>query len=88
MFNNIQYVKINDEGLHYQVKTNKGDFGEVQVFACDNVVICAGQLPNKELFEQLQKNNISVECIGGSDVAAELDAKRAINQGSRSAASL
>ena len=88
MFNNIQYVKINDEGLHYQIKTKKGDFGDVLVFACDNVVICAGQLPNKELFEQLKENNISVECIGGSDVAAELDAKRAINQGSRSAAAL
>ena len=88
MLNNIQYVKIDDEGLHYKVKMDKGDFGDVQVFACDNVVICAGQLSNKELFEQLKRNNISVECIGGSDVAVELDAKRAINQGSRSAASL
>ena len=49
MFNNIQYVKINDEGLHYQVKTNKGDFGEVQVFACDSIVICAGQLPKQRV---------------------------------------
>lgn len=78
--NNVQYTKIDDEGLHYVEN-------EVQkVLAVDNVIICAGQLPFKDLLEPLETKGIKVHVIGGADVAAELDAKRAINQACRLAA--
>jgi 2,4-dienoyl-CoA reductase (NADPH2) len=54
----------------------------------DTVVLCAGQEPLRELVEPLRAAGRSVHLIGGADVAAELDAKRAIDQGSRLAASL
>ncbi len=78
----VQYTKINDEGLHY-TKDN-----ETKVLEVDNVVICAGQTPLKELLDPLQAKGMTVHVIGGADVAAELDAKRAIDQGSRLAAKL
>ncbi|CAL2093432.1 2,4-dienoyl-CoA reductase [Tenacibaculum sp. 190524A05c] len=80
--NEVQYTKIDDEGLHYVQNE------EQKVLSVDNVVICAGQLPFKELLEPLQAKGINVHVIGGADVAAELDAKRAIDQGSRLAAGL
>jgi len=54
----------------------------------DNVIMCAGQVPLRELAEPLRAAGIPVHIIGGADEASELDAKRAINQGSRLAASL
>ena len=54
----------------------------------DNIVLCTGQEPLRELYEPLNEAGVSVRLIGGADVAAELDAKRAINQGSRLAAEL
>ena len=54
----------------------------------DNIVICAGQDPLRELYDDLVAAKQSVHLIGGADVAAELDAKRAIDQGSRLAAGL
>jgi len=78
--NNVQYTKIDDEGLHYIENEAQ------KVLAVDNVIICAGQLPFKELLEPLEAKGIKVHVIGGADVAAELDAKRAINQASRLAA--
>ncbi len=80
--NEVQYTKIDDEGLHYTQKE------EQKVLPVDNVIICAGQLPFKELLEPLQAKGANVHVIGGADVAAELDAKRAIDQGSRLAAGL
>ncbi len=80
--NEVQYTKIDDEGLHYVQNE------EQKVLAVDNVVICAGQLPFKELVEPLQAKGIITHVIGGADIAAELDAKRAINQGSRLAADI
>ncbi len=78
--NQVQYTKIDDEGLHYV-------HNEVQqVLEVDNVIICAGQLPLKELLEPLEATGIKVHVVGGADVAAELDAKRAIDQASRLAA--
>ncbi len=73
------YQRIDDQGLHLLV----GD--EPRVLEVDNVVICAGQEPLRELSEGLQK---SFHLIGGADVAVELDAKRAIDQGTRLAAIL
>ena len=74
-----EYVKIDDEGLHALVA------GVPQCFPVDNIVICAGQEPNRSLVEQL---NQSVHLIGGADVASELDAKRAIKQGTELACQL
>ncbi|MFK8077718.1 MAG: FAD-dependent oxidoreductase [Granulosicoccus sp.] len=82
MLNGCEYVKVDDEGLH--ITRN----GNAQVLDVDNVIICAGQEPLRELFEPLEQQGKSVHLIGGADVAAELDAKRAINQGTRLAASL
>ncbi|HBX56731.1 MAG TPA: hypothetical protein DEH10_15300, partial [Pseudomonas sp.] len=61
---------------------------EPQVLPVDTVIVCAGQDPLRELQEGLENAGQSVHLIGGADVAAELDAKRAINQGSRLAAEL
>jgi len=83
MLNGVEYLGIDDAGLHIRVGG-----GEPQLLAVDNVVICAGQEPLRELQEGLLAAGQSVHLIGGADVAAELDAKRAINQGSRLAAEL
>ncbi|KTC35670.1 NADPH-dependent 2,4-dienoyl-CoA reductase [Pseudomonas poae] len=84
MLNSVEYLKIDDDGLHIRI----GAEGEPQVLAVDNIVICAGQDPLRELHDGLVAAGQSVHLIGGADVAAELDAKRAINQGSRLAAEL
>ncbi|WP_046758053.1 NADPH-dependent 2,4-dienoyl-CoA reductase [Kordia jejudonensis] len=78
----VQYTKIDDQGLHYT------QHEEAKILEVDNVVICAGQTPLKELLDPLQAKGMTVHVIGGADIAAELDAKRAIDQGSRLAAKL
>ena len=80
--NEVQYTKIDDEGLHYVQDDQQ------KVLAVDTIVICAGQLPLAELLAPLEAEGIKVYVVGGADVAAELDAKRAINQASRLAAIL
>ena len=80
MMGNVSYERIDDEGLHLVV----GD--EPKTLAVDHVVICAGQEPLRELVEGLEAGGASVHLIGGADVAAELDAKRAIRQASELAA--
>ncbi|GAW95287.1 MULTISPECIES: NADPH-dependent 2,4-dienoyl-CoA reductase [Colwellia] len=72
MLSSCVYHKIDDAGLHLSIA------GVRQVLAVDNVIICAGQEPARELIEGLNK---PYHLIGGADVAAELDAKRAIKQG-------
>jgi 2,4-dienoyl-CoA reductase (NADPH2) len=83
MLNAVQYLKVDDQGLHIRV----GE-GEPQVLAVDNVVVCAGQDPLRALEQGLRDAGVKVHVIGGADVAAELDAKRAIDQGARLAAVL
>lgn len=83
MLNSVEYLSIDNDGLHIRI----GE-GEPQVLPVDNIVICAGQNPLRELQDGLLAAGQSVHLIGGADVAAELDAKRAINQGSRLAAQL
>ena len=78
----VSYNKIDDEGLHYTQNE------EQKVLDVDNVVICAGQTPFKELYQPLLDLGKKVHVIGGADFASELDAKRAINQGARLAAKL
>jgi len=73
------YLKIDDAGFHVNIN------GEVQILDVDNIVLCAGQEPLRELVEGLAKPH---HLIGGADVASELDAKRAIDQGTRLAATL
>jgi 2,4-dienoyl-CoA reductase (NADPH2) len=75
-----EYHRIDDAGLHATVN------GRPRLFAVDNVIICAGQEPLRELAEGVSDR--PVHLIGGADVAAELDAKRAIDQGTRLAAAL
>ncbi len=76
------YHKIDDDGLHVTV----GD--KDQLLAVDNVIICAGQEPQRELQQGLEAAGLKVTLIGGADVAAELDAKRAIKQAILVAAAL
>ncbi|WP_406400768.1 NADPH-dependent 2,4-dienoyl-CoA reductase [Streptomyces sp. NBC_00879] len=76
------YERIDDEGLHVSVD------GTTTVLPVDTVVLCAGQEPQRGLYEELSAAGRSVHLIGGADVAAELDAKRAIDQGTRLAATL
>jgi len=82
MLGGCEYIKIDDTGLHIRID------GEHQVLDVDHVVICAGQEPLRELQAPLLAQGKSVHLIGGADVAAELDAKRAIDQGTRLAAGL
>ncbi|CDZ93822.1 NADPH-dependent 2,4-dienoyl-CoA reductase [Pseudomonas saudiphocaensis] len=83
MLNSVEYLKIDDDGLHISVAG-----GEPQVLPVDTVIICAGQDPLRELQAELEQGGLKVHLIGGADVATELDAKRAIDQGSRLAAAL
>ncbi|WMR46382.1 hypothetical protein RDM62_04120, partial [Stenotrophomonas maltophilia] len=78
----VEYLGVDDEGLRIRVE------GSEQLLPVDHVVICAGQEPNRALQAELQAAGINAQLIGGADVAAELDAKRAIDQGSRVAAAL
>ncbi|MFF4493602.1 FAD-dependent oxidoreductase [Streptomyces sp. NPDC001546] len=76
------YERIDDEGLHITVD------GEPRLVPADTVVLCTGQEPRRDLYEALRAEGIEAHLIGGADVAAELDAKRAIRQGTELAAAL
>ncbi|WP_430462635.1 FAD-dependent oxidoreductase [Thalassolituus sp. LLYu03] len=78
----VSYDLIDDKGLHITIN------GETKLLEVDNVVICAGQESERGLFNELQNSGLSVHLIGGADVAAELDARRAIDQGVRLAAKI
>ncbi len=80
MLGGVEYAGIDDSGFRIRVD------GKEQVLPVDHVVVCAGQEPRRELFDALQAAGVATHLIGGADVAAELDAKRAIDQGSRLAA--
>lgn len=82
MLNAVTYDHIDDQGLHIKRKDQK------MVLAVDNVVICAGQEPERQLADALQAQGVPVHLIGGADVATELDAKRAIDQGARLAVTI
>ena len=78
----VTYERIDDDGLHLSVD------GSSQVLDVDTIVLCTGQEPNRALHEELSARGVTVHLIGGADVAAELDAKRAIDQGTRVAAAV
>lgn len=77
------YERIDDAGLHIRLED-----GETRVLAVDNVVLCAGQESVRDLVDPLTAAGVNVHVVGGADVAAELDAKRAIRQGTEVAAAL
>lgn len=85
MIGGVNYERIDDDGLHITF----GDAREnPRVIAADTVVLCAGQLSDRSLADALATRGITAHVVGGADVAAELDAKRAIDQGTRLAATL
>jgi 2,4-dienoyl-CoA reductase (NADPH2) len=81
----VNYEWIDDEGLHVTFGPQRE---KPRVLAVDTIVICAGQEPLRDLAEALTATNRPVHVIGGADVAAELDAKRAIDQATRLALTL
>jgi len=74
MLAEVTYVKIDDAGLHINYK------GEEQIIQVDHIVVCAGQLPSRALYEELLGVGLSAHLIGGAEEALELDAKKAIFQ--------
>ncbi len=80
MIAGVSYKEITDEGLLIEVD------GKEQLLVVDNIIVCAGQEPNRELQQALVDGGIKVHLIGGANVAAELDAKRAIRQAAELAA--
>jgi 2,4-dienoyl-CoA reductase (NADPH2) len=81
----VNYERIDDDGLHISFGPDRSD---ARLLAVDNVVICAGQDSVRDLEDGLRRNGIQPHVIGGAAVAAELDAKRAIRQGTELAAKL
>ena len=81
----VNYERIDETGLHIS-------FGETRenpkLIEADTVVLCAGQVSERSLADALIARGIGCHVIGGADVAAELDAKRAIDQGTRLAAAM
>ncbi len=82
MIPGVDYRRIDDDGLHVVIDDVP------QVLPVDTVVVCTGQEPQRELLADLEAAGVDVHVIGGADVAAELDAKRAIKQGTEVAAAL
>ncbi len=81
----VNYERIDDDGLHITFGAKRE---KPRTLAVDNVVICAGQESVRDLVDELTVAGVTTHVIGGADVAAELDAKRAIEQGTRLAARL
>ena len=82
MINAVEYVRIDDGGLHVLVG------GQPKTFDVDTVIVCAGQEPERGLYDALEAKGLSIELVGGAFEAAELDAKTAINQATRFAAAI
>jgi 2,4-dienoyl-CoA reductase (NADPH2) len=85
MIGGVNYERIGPQGLFVTYGDKRADG---QLIECDTVVLCAGQEPLRELLAPLKAAGVKTHLIGGADEAAELDAKRAIDQGTRLAATL
>jgi len=81
----VNYERVDDDGLHISFGSGHSD---PRLLAVDNVVICAGQESVRDLADDLRRTGVEPHVIGGADVAAEIDAKRAIRQGTELAARL
>ena len=86
MIKGCTYEKIDDQGLHITLSDKEGKVLESRVLDVDNVVVCAGQVSFRDLYDQLTDRGVKAHLIGGADLAEELDAKRAIRQGTEVAA--
>jgi len=84
----IEKIATGDKGVTATIKGKDGKLTESKVLNVDNVIICAGQEPFRTLYDQLEEAGVRAHLIGGADVAEELDAKRAIRQGTEVAAAL
>lgn len=82
MLDAVEYERIDDAGLHIRVR------GEARVLDVDTVVLCAGQEPLAELHAALAKSGLRTHLVGGARMAGELDAVRAIDEGTRVATAL
>ncbi len=82
MMNGVEYLKVDDAGLHIRIG------GEVEVLDVDNVIVCAGQTPSRQLYDELVELGLEASLIGGAFDASALDAKRAINQACHLAAAV
>ena len=82
MINGVAYNRIDEQGLHITLKDAP------RLLEVDTVIICAGQEPMRDLQEELESNAMPVHLIGGAELAVELDAKRAIEQGARLASEI
>jgi 2,4-dienoyl-CoA reductase (NADPH2) len=80
MMGGVTYVRVDDQGLHIEIND------KAQCLEVDNIILCAGQEPLRELQAGLEARKIITHLIGGADIASELDAKRAIRQGAELAA--
>jgi 2,4-dienoyl-CoA reductase (NADPH2) len=85
MIGGVNYERITPQGLFVTYGEERRDG---QLIECDTVVLCAGQLPLRELLEPLRASGVATDLIGGADEASEPDAKRAIDQGTRIALAL
>ena len=85
MIGGVNYEEISDQGLLVTYGEKRENVTWLDV---DNIILCAGQIPLRELVEPLAAKGVKVTLLGGADVATELDAKRAINQASRVAAAI
>ena len=84
----VTYDRVDDEGLHVRVGVTEHSAGEPRLLDVDHVVLCVGQESVRSLYEELVAAGVAAHLVGGADVAAELDAKRAIRQGTEVAAAL
>jgi 2,4-dienoyl-CoA reductase (NADPH2) len=80
MVSGVNYEKITSDGLTISYGEERKN---LQTLWFDTIIICAGQEPERSLYDALQAENINPHIIGGANVASELDAKRAIDQGTR-----
>lgn len=87
MIPGAEYLGIDDAGLHVRL-TGRGGVPQDRTLAVDSIVVCTGQDPRRDLHDELAQRGVVAHLIGGADVASELDAKRAIDQGTRLAARL
>ena len=82
MMNGIEYNRVDDQGLHISIE------GVPQVLDVDTVIVCAGQVPKRALYDELADSSIATSLVGGAYEASELDAKTAIKQASELAAAV
>ena len=82
MIGGVQYEKIDDQGLHVRINDT------AELLDVDTIIVCAGQVSKRNLYDDLQAQIKNLHVIGGAEVAMEIDAKLAIDRGCRLAAEI